>query len=99
AVRHARVATPSTCTVHAPHCPSPQPNLVPVRPKVSRSTHSSGMSGLTSTSRFVPLTSKVTMKTPSEPRELKLALYALKGCALRVEEHALYIVKIVERGL
>src|SRR5215468_9121555 len=33
----------------------PQPYLVPVRPKVSRSTQSSGVSGSTSTSRVCPL--------------------------------------------
>ena len=26
-----RTAAPSTCTVHAPHAATPQPNLVPVR--------------------------------------------------------------------
>ena len=25
-----RTAFPSRCTVHAPHCETPQPNLVPV---------------------------------------------------------------------
>ena len=41
-----RVAWPSTCTVQAPHWAMPQPYLVPVRPSVSRSTQSSGVSGL-----------------------------------------------------
>src|SRR6185312_15090306 len=27
---HERVATPLMCTVHAPHCPTPQPNFVPL---------------------------------------------------------------------
>ena len=27
-----RIATPSICTVQAPHCAMPQPYLVPVRP-------------------------------------------------------------------
>jgi hypothetical protein len=30
-------------TVQAPHCAMPQPNFVPVRPKVSRKTHSKGV--------------------------------------------------------
>ena len=29
-VTHERVATPSTWTVHAPHCDIPQPYFVPV---------------------------------------------------------------------
>src|SRR5262245_45660829 len=44
-----RMATPSTCTVQEPHCATPQPYLVPVRPTFSRITHSSGVSGSTST--------------------------------------------------
>src|SRR5262244_1985378 len=50
-----RTASPSTWTVHAPHCATPQPYLVPVRPTCSRSTHSSGVSGSTCTSRTRPL--------------------------------------------
>src|SRR5438067_183131 len=53
-----RVATPSRCTVHAPHWAMPQPNLVPVRPSVSRSTQRSGVSGATSTVSRLPLTVK-----------------------------------------
>ena len=34
-----RIASPLTCTVQAPHCAMPQPNLVPVRPNSSRNTH------------------------------------------------------------
>src|SRR5258707_14649534 len=44
-----RVATPLICTVQAPHWAMPQPYLVPVMPSVSRSTHSRGVSGSTST--------------------------------------------------
>src|SRR3954471_11507442 len=50
-----RVATPSIWTVQAPHWAMPQPYLVPVRPKVSRNTHSNGVSGSTSASRVCPL--------------------------------------------
>jgi len=32
-------------TVHAPHCWIPQPNLVPVKPTVSRNAQSNGVSG------------------------------------------------------
>ena len=44
-----RVARPLTCTVQAPHWAMPQPYLVPVRPRVSRSTHNSGVPGSAST--------------------------------------------------
>ena len=46
---HERIATPSTCTVQAPHCAMPQPYLVPVRPICSRKTQSRGVLGSTST--------------------------------------------------
>src|SRR6266481_2611754 len=49
------VATPSMWTVQAPHWAMPQPYLVPVRPSVSRNTHSSGVSGSTSTCCVCPL--------------------------------------------
>src|SRR5215831_2127607 len=42
-------------TVQAPHMAMPQPNFVPVRPRLSRSTHNSGVSGKTSTPWLPPL--------------------------------------------
>ena len=57
--RQERVGVPFTCTVHAPHCPMPQPNFVPLRSRTSRSTQSSGMSGATSTVVDFPLTLNV----------------------------------------
>ena len=51
-----RTGAPSMCTVQAPHCATPQPYLVPVRPSCSRSTHSSGVSGSALTSCTRPLT-------------------------------------------
>src|SRR5678815_2476984 len=56
---HERTAVPSMCTVQAPHWAMPQPNLVPVRPTCSRSTHSSGVLGSTSTLVDFPLTVKL----------------------------------------
>src|SRR5258707_9103891 len=44
-----RTGWPSRCTVHAPHCETPQPYFVPVRPRCSRKTHSRGVEGSTST--------------------------------------------------
>src|SRR4051794_33349723 len=51
-----RVATPSMCTVQAPHSAAPQPNLVPVMPSTSRRTQSNGVSPSTSALCAVPLT-------------------------------------------
>ena len=62
------VTTPSTNTVHAPHTDIPQPNFVPVMPKISRKTHSSRMSELTSTVCSVPFTVREIMHTPSLSR-------------------------------
>src|SRR5580698_1554796 len=42
------VASPLMCTVQAPQRAMPQPNFVPVMLRTSRSTQSSGISGLTS---------------------------------------------------
>ena len=50
-----RCTSPLMCTEHAPHCATPQPYLVPVRPTCSRITHSSGVSGSACTSRTLPL--------------------------------------------
>src|SRR5579864_2685844 len=40
-----RTGRPSRCTVQAPHCATPQPYFVPVRPRCSRKTQSSGVEG------------------------------------------------------
>src|SRR5262245_17798932 len=53
-----RTASPLTCTVQAPHCAMPHPYLVPVSPTCSRSTHSKGVEGSTSTSFVCPLSVK-----------------------------------------
>src|SRR5438045_4030911 len=54
-IEHERITSPLMCTEQAPHCATPQPYLVPVRPTCSRMTHSSGVSGSTCTSRIRPL--------------------------------------------
>src|SRR5579864_6129717 len=51
-----RTAWPSSSTVHAPHCPSPQPYLAPVRSRSSRSTLSRLRSGAAFTGRLAPFT-------------------------------------------
>jgi hypothetical protein len=55
-VMQERTAAPSICTVQAPHCATPQPYFVPVRPITSRITHSRGISAGTSTAYAVLLT-------------------------------------------
>jgi hypothetical protein len=54
-VTQLRVTVPSIITEQAPHCAMPQPYLVPVMPRSSRRTHSSGVSPSASMRRFWPL--------------------------------------------
>src|SRR2546430_10468864 len=61
-----RMASPLRWTVQAPQSAMPQPYLVPVRPSVSRNTHSSGVLGSTSALNCLPLTLRViTTRVPS----------------------------------
>src|SRR4030088_1215387 len=50
---------PSICTMHAPHRPVPQPNLVPVSFKPSRITHNNGVAGGASVDAALPFTVKL----------------------------------------
>src|SRR5215471_13478722 len=54
-----RRGAPSSRTVQAPHWPSPQPYLEPVKPKSSRSTVSRGVSGSDWIERVCPLTANL----------------------------------------
>src|SRR3984893_7468611 len=77
-VPHDRIAFPSWCTVHAPHNDMPQPNLVPVSPKTSRTYHSSGRSGSPSKERSTPFTFSLIMLSlsflpPYSSREVALS--------------------------
>src|SRR3977135_820223 len=54
-IEHERCTSPLICTEQAPHCATPQPYLVPVRPTCSRMTHKSGGSASASTSRALPV--------------------------------------------
>ena len=60
-VMQERTGLPSTCTVQAPQAATPHPNFVPVSLRCSRSTHSSGVSAPTLTSRRCPLTVNAAM--------------------------------------
>src|SRR3977135_4413666 len=57
-----RIATPSTCTVPAPHWAMPQPNFVPVNPISSRNAQRSGISPSMSSACVLPLTLSVTIE-------------------------------------
>src|SRR6476646_4580740 len=73
-----RTGLPSTCTVHAPHCAMPQPNFVPVMPRTSRSTQSSGISGGASNDFCSPLIVNFAMGDPicEGTRTLTFTLWA-----------------------
>ena len=62
-----RTGVPSMWTVQAPHWAMPQPNFVPFSFSLSRSTQSSGMSGLTSSSMRLPLTCRVCLLISASP--------------------------------
>src|ERR1041385_1726241 len=57
--RQLLTSRPSIRTLHAPHSPSPQPSLVPVRFNCARNTSSRRSMGKASTVRGWPLTSQV----------------------------------------
>src|SRR5215467_13884105 len=86
---HDRVARPSMRTVQAPHWAMPQPYLVPVSFNESRSTHSNGVSGSTSTLWATPLTiSEIDIAASSlceliaSPPARRCRDYAKKNCCL-----------------
>src|SRR4029079_19470662 len=64
---HERTAAPATSTVQAPQRPAPHPYLEPVSRRSSRSTHSNGFSGSTSTLRRSPLTESAMRSTGISP--------------------------------
>src|SRR5215204_2915525 len=74
-----RVATPSTCTVQAPHWAMPQPYLVPVRPTCSRMTHNSGVLGSAFTSCTVPLIVRRAILSSRERGHLGIARLGKSG--------------------
>src|SRR5580700_9310209 len=53
---HERSAWAFTMTVHAPHCPSPQPNFGPRNSRSSLSAYRSGVAGSRSSVWLSPLT-------------------------------------------
>src|SRR4030081_3241609 len=64
-IEHDRRTSPLICTEHAPHCATPQPYLVPVRPTCSRMTHSRGVSASACTSNVFALTLSFAMSVLS----------------------------------
>src|SRR5207249_8472062 len=61
-IEQERITLPLICTEHAPHCATPHPYFVPVRPTFSRMTHSRGVSASTCTSRTLPLMLSLAMR-------------------------------------
>src|SRR5271169_3344945 len=61
---HDRIALPFSCTVQAPQRAIPQPNFVPVSPKMSRRYHNSGRLGSPSKMRSIPFTLSFTIRVP-----------------------------------
>ena len=56
AIEHVLTSLPPTMAAHAPHCPRPQPNFGPLKPRSFRSTYNSGVSEAASTKWGLPLT-------------------------------------------
>src|SRR5262245_49821004 len=63
-IEQERTTSPFRWTEQAPHCATPQPYLVPVRPTCSRMTHSSGVLSSTCTSCVLPLMLSFAMLSP-----------------------------------
>src|SRR5437899_332868 len=59
-ITQVRIAKPSICISTASQTPMPQPNLLPVRLRCSRTTHSSGTSSGPLNSAGIPLTENFT---------------------------------------
>src|ERR1019366_7428559 len=66
-VTHDLTGWPSIWTVQAPHSNMQHPNLVPVKPSVSRKTHSSGMAETASTDCGLPFKVNLTAGTAYPP--------------------------------
>src|SRR5450759_1867683 len=61
---HDRTASPLIRTMHAPHCPRPQPKRGPDRSRSFRRTYSRGVEGSTSTVCALPFTRNVMAAMP-----------------------------------
>src|SRR4029077_2182998 len=70
-VMQERWALPSIKTVHAPHWPSPQPYLLPVRSSCSRSTESKVSFGSASTRTVWPLIRRLLLEGIRVPQTRK----------------------------
>jgi len=79
-VWHERIATPSACTVQAPHWAMPQPYLVPVMPSSSRRTHNKGVSAADETVTALPLIRTVRAIVPPR-RGRNSRLVPMRGIA------------------
>src|SRR2546423_13095665 len=82
-VVHERVGWPSTSTVQQPHCPTPQPNFVPVSPRSPRNANWSVALPSAGTLTSRPLTRKGTVAMRPLPE------YGCGSAGQHVQEMAL----------
>jgi hypothetical protein len=82
-VEHERTGWPSRCTVQAPHWAAPHPNFVPVKPANSRTAHSSGISGSTSSLTGLPFKTNETAIALSLPRFAIVVYESFRSPAVR----------------
>src|SRR5262245_62562831 len=83
-ITQVRSGSPSTCMVQAPQAPTPQPNLLPVRPRFSRTTQSNGTSSGPSNSTGLPLTKNFTDRSEEHTSELQSLRHLV--CRLLLEK-------------
>src|SRR3954471_7090017 len=84
---HERIGRPSMCTVHAPHCASPQPNFGPFSSSSLRSTYRSGVSGAALTACGLPLTVMVAIDWSPSARHrgaIETVVVVLRGIGERL---------------
>src|SRR5690349_2422371 len=91
-VMQERIASPFRCTVQAPHRAAPQPNLVPVMLRLSRSAQRMGVEGSASTCWSRPLMFRVT-----KCYSLVLDECCFLLCAWARGAHALYRFLLFDR--
>lgn len=80
-VRHESTRRPLTSTVHAPQVPCPQPFLVPVIPRYSRSASSNVTRGSMVNSRRSPFTVSAVATGPGPFEGSRVALGILRSVA------------------
>src|ERR1039458_9765787 len=89
----------STITVQAPHSPAPQPNLVPLRPRSERSTHSNMRSSSVVTRAGLPLSVNEMVRCIEPPEgesEFSPRLYHIRVRRLKCRRSAAALLLAVD---